>query len=430
MSKDDKQQEYLETIKSIQESILKFLEEETNCEENLTFLKDIFNDLEIQDNRIEFMSVLHLISKIANNFHRSCNFFSKIEQILQYLKADIKKNISNSEIFNIFQGNKRILLFLAEEGIMTFDEYVIRKITMTNKLVEANYPQYFQPEIEPFMQEQWFPRYNFHNCVQTQNEWVYELKEEVPENFYAKRKKGENDDTLCEMIRNDMVEDFIAYVTRSNTSLDATIQLSIFETNPFLIKKQTEKQQIQYYGEKEAKQRGITLIEYAVFFGSIQIYNYLRLEKVQLTPSLWNFAVHGKNADLIHSLEDCHVSLEGGAYMQLFYESIKCHHNDIANYFLSNFLQKEEENLQKAFIKSLRYYNFAFLNDEQINESSFYDLCKYDYSALIGSFVTSTAIDINKKEIFPQFAHVISYARIFTSFQVACFNKIWNHMFQ
>ena len=134
---------------------------------------------------------------------------------------------------------------------MTFDEYVIRKITMTNKLVEANYPQYFQPEIEPFMQEQWFPRYNFHNYVQTQNEWVYKLKE-VPENFYAKRKKGENDDTLCEMIRNDMVEDFIAYVTRSNTSLDATIQLSIFETNPFLIKKQTETKQIQSYGQNES----------------------------------------------------------------------------------------------------------------------------------------------------------------------------------
>ena len=54
------------------------------------------------------------------------------------------------------------------------------------------------------------------------------------------------------MIRNDMVEDFIAYVTRSNTSLDATIQLSIFETNPFLIKKQTETKQIQSYGENES----------------------------------------------------------------------------------------------------------------------------------------------------------------------------------
>ena len=79
-------------MKSIQESILKFLEEEANCEENLALLKGIFNDLEIQDNRIEFMSVLHLISKIANNYHRSCNIFIKIEQIIQYLKADITKN--------------------------------------------------------------------------------------------------------------------------------------------------------------------------------------------------------------------------------------------------------------------------------------------------------------------------------------------------
>lgn len=32
---------------------------------------------------------------------------------------------------------------------------------------------------------------------------IKKIKNEVPENFYEKRKTGENDSYICEMIRND-----------------------------------------------------------------------------------------------------------------------------------------------------------------------------------------------------------------------------------
>ena len=89
-------------------------------------------------------------------------------------------------------------------------------------------------------------------------------------------------------------------------------------------------------------------------------------------------AIHGQKAEIIHSLEEYHVELEDKTYMIYFYESLKCHHNDFANYFLNNFLKEEEGNSKKTFNQSLKYYNFAFLNNNHIDESSFFYLCKCD----------------------------------------------------
>ena len=48
----------------------------------------------------------------------------------------------------------------------------------------------------------------------------------------------------------------------------------------------------------------ITLIEYADFFGSIQIFNYLRKNGAELESSLWIYAVHGQNPEIINFLEE------------------------------------------------------------------------------------------------------------------------------
>lgn len=49
---------------------------------------------------------------------------------------------------------------------------------------------------------------------------------------------------------------------------------SIFEANSYLIEKKTQ-----------------TLIEYAAFFGSIQIIKYLHFNNVELDPSLWIYVI-------------------------------------------------------------------------------------------------------------------------------------------
>ena len=382
-------QEYLGMMKDIQGYILDYLENEVNSEENLQILEDIFHNSKISDNKYDILSLLHLISKIGNNCHRFPNFFSKLEKILQFFLEDIKKYFSNSEIFNIFKSNKRILLFLIEQQIIVLDEYIAKKITKTDKYINAKYPQYFQPEIQPFINEKWFPKYDPEDYELWQNKWIEEIKKELPENFYEKRKEGENDSQICELIRKDMVTEFITYLTRNGVSINATIKPSIYETNSFLLKNQESEE----FGR-------ISLIEYAVFFGSIQIFNHLRLEGVELTPSLWYLAIHGQNAEMIHFLEDNHVELDDDSYGKVFYESIKCHHNDIANYFINNFLQNGEENSQDTINQCLQYYNFAFLKNDSISESLFCKLCKYDYCAVVDNLLKDKDIDVNKEEIY------------------------------
>ena len=122
------------------------------------------------------------------------------------------------------------------------------------------------------MNEEWFPN---------KNAWVENIKKELPTNFHELRKVGEDENFICKLIRDDNIKDFIVYVNKNNIQLNTPIKLSIFETNAFLIKKQNESQN-----------KGITLTEYAAFFGSIQIIKYLQMEGEKLTPSLWLYAIH------------------------------------------------------------------------------------------------------------------------------------------
>ena len=68
--------------------------------------------------------------------------------------------------------------------------------------------------------------------------------------------------------------------------LKRSIQRSIFETNQFLFNKTP------------------TLIEYAAFFGSIQIFNYLLLNHVTITPSLYIYVIHGAHPEIIQIIEE------------------------------------------------------------------------------------------------------------------------------
>ncbi|KAK8840474.1 hypothetical protein M9Y10_030679 [Tritrichomonas musculus] len=402
MCESDNIATFLKKFKNVQDKFLYFLENDENIDENFQNLKKLFIVTKLRDSQHDLKLFLRLLLKVTNNYHRGPIFFGKIFQILQLFKDDIKK-YKNDEIFQLFKSNKRILLFLIEEQILTVDEYFVKQI-IKEKYLAKEYPQYFAPEIRPYLNEKWFPEYNSFEEDLEENEWVEQIKEVLPDNFYELRKIGENDNYLCKLIREDSVIDFISYVNKSCISLNKIIEPSIYETNSFLVK----------------KQKNTTLIEYAAFFGSIQIFNYLKFNKVNLKPSLWIDVIHSKNAELIHLLEDNHIDpiisvvkndeeIKEGSFKECFNESIKCHHNDIANYFLQNYLQNENEIPNETIIK---YYNFAFLQKENVNEYFCY-LCYYDYYSLSKVILTSRDVNING-----------------TAIQIVYINKIQNHVFQ
>ena len=254
---------------AIQKKLLKFIKK--NKEGNFQELTNIIENVKIIDNKYDFKSFLHLISKISNNHYRFLGFHEKIEQILSFYRNQIQNYFTNDEIFNIFKNNKRILLYLFDEKVIIFDQNILYKIINKN-YEESNKTQYFMPEI----------------ILLTKTN-----DKEIPDQFAEKRKTGENDLFICELIRNDSVEEFIAFINKNNISLNTKIEPSIYETNPFLINNKEQ-----------------SLIEYAAFFGSIQIFQYLMMNKVNLNSSLWKYVIHGQNPDLIHLLEDNHIEYD------------------------------------------------------------------------------------------------------------------------
>ena len=370
-------QKYIDQKKEIYDLLFEIFESEYEYDENFQNFDNISKKFNQQEKKEESREFLYLLLKIANNYHRSSDFLNKIYHIFTILKDEIKQTFSNFEIFNLFKNNRQILLFLFKEGFITPDESIIQYILKRKDANNIKYCHFFYPEIKFSIDEI--------KRKEIEDE-LLKIKPDIFLNFDEKRKKGENDSHICEMIRNDSVKEFISYFNRTNQSLSSEILPSLFETNRFLIKNKT------------------SLIEYAAFFGSIQIFQYLRLSNVELKPSLWLYVIHSKNPELIHILEENHVNPPNNSYEKCLEESIKCHHNDIANYILNNLIEEKDESIEKRFNQNyisycFHYYNFYFnidYSESKINQKLiFFYACQFNYINLVNLFLRTEKLDLN-----------------------------------
>ncbi|KAK8854373.1 hypothetical protein M9Y10_016935 [Tritrichomonas musculus] len=212
------------------------------------------------------------------------------------------------------------------------------------------YCHFFYPELEQFLGEE--------KMKYVKNE-LLNKSENIFDNYDLKRQEGENDSHICSMIRNDSVKEFVSYLTRINYSLSSQITPSIFETNSFLIER-----------------KNTALIEYSAFFGSIKIFKYL-MSKVELTESLWLYVIHSKKEELIHILEEKKVcppkfenkneeelNEQNNEYLRCLIESIKCHHNNFADYIQNIFLfqrEKDPKRKEATISNCIKYHNYPII---------------------------------------------------------------------
>ncbi|KAK8866974.1 hypothetical protein M9Y10_009943 [Tritrichomonas musculus] len=365
-------EEYVENMKLLQRSILDFVERKDNLEEDFQNLTSLIQNQNILKDPHEIKALLYLILKISNNHNRSSDLFEKIEKILLFLKQEITQTFSNIDIFNIFKNNKKIIYFLIEQKILTVDNSIYLKM-MDPKYQKLDYPIFFSNY--------------FKNTIEDSK--ISDLLKDQPDNFEEKQKNCENDSKICEIIRNDSVEEFISYTNQTNLSLTAKIERSIFETNPFLLKNKP------------------TLIEYAAFYGSIEIIKYLKSKNVDLSHSLWLYSIHSNKEELIHFLEENHVNPSDESYEECMKEAIKCHHNEIANYIKEKLLPKkesakegEEPKISRAmrqniYSSAIRYYNYAFFENYFNNNLCFIRFCQYDYFKIVESTLKNNKMDVN-----------------------------------
>ncbi|KAK8870628.1 hypothetical protein M9Y10_008515 [Tritrichomonas musculus] len=352
-------QNYIDQKKIIYTTLLDYIKDQNSMKENLEEILQNFEKANFFEKRSEFFSFLRLISKISKNHNRVQNFNEKIDNIFLFIHNKLKREFSNKGIFNIFKRNKRILLYLIENQIIEIDEFVLNDLLGQ---IERQYHFYFYPEIKELLSE--------NDRKEIEDEIPYNYEEDF-EKFKENRRRGENENYLCTLIRSDLVSEFIQYVNCNKISLYIIIKPSMFETNSFLMDKET------------------TLIEYAAFFGAIQIFRFLKYNQVNVEPSIWQYAIHSNNPELIHYLEEIEISPKDESYEECLFESIKCHHNDFAYYFLNNKVDQSSTSCNETIISScFRYFNYLFFQSDFNDNSMFYYLCQYGYVILIGIILT------------------------------------------
>lgn len=374
---------YVDKLKYLQHTVLKYLDTPGDSESDYHDIIEYFEEQKIHQNRNELESILRLLLKISNEHHREATFYPKIEKILLVFKEDIKIFHSNYEIFQIFKSNKRLLLFLIKEGFITADKAIACSISCL-KYKQAKYPHYFLPEFKPFFDDILLQQ--IHEDIQKLNH-DQPLSEDDPA-FDLKRRNGENDNKICELIRKDSVDEFNEFVNHSNLPHTSTIEPSIFETNPFLVNKTP------------------SLIEYAAFCGSVNIFNFLKENLVQLTPSLWIYSIHGNKSEIIKVLDENNIKPEDESFRDVFVEAIKCHHNSIANSILNDKIKNKISIVQKATQAIIKYSNYSFFPEKfKLNEvRPFSDFCKYNYYYIVKTLLNAENLPINSQDvIFPFF---------------------------
>lgn len=115
---DESIRKYIQEKKEIYSNLMNFLENSDNDDNSFQQLIDIFNNQEEDKFRTKIEEFLQLISIIADNHHREETFFTRIFQIIQNYKEKIEQTFSNIELFNMFQNNKKILLYLFKNKII------------------------------------------------------------------------------------------------------------------------------------------------------------------------------------------------------------------------------------------------------------------------------------------------------------------------
>ena len=140
------------------------------------------------------------------------------------------------------------------------------------------------------------------------------------------------------------------------------------------------------------------MFEYAFYHGSIKIIQYLMMNGFKLKPSLWLFAIHSNNPELIHLLEDNDdTKLSEKEYQKCLEESVKCHHNDIANYINDNYIN-DIRIRRNQLLYSFKFFNYAKMAECEFNGGIFLlHACEYNYIELFKILLNDAKIDVNYK---------------------------------
>lgn len=255
-------------------------------------------------------------------------FFSRYDltelsaNLLVALKPYICQSISEDEFLFIISNNYFILRLYQEKAITQ---------------------QQFLLKLQSIPSDKWL---YFHDIIQKDFPSEYEQKRQFFEPFLTPeflstfedcRKKGLNNHPVALAIRYDDLLQLQSIISSTNLSIEAKVPLSIFERVPLFT----------------TFSKGVPLIEYAAYYGSINCFKFLLMSGSELKDDLFSFAIFGGNYDIIHILEDHHAPIS-----LALRTSICIHQNELTDYFRDSH-ELEINDLVKAC--SINNYNMSTL---------------------------------------------------------------------
>ncbi|KAK8887631.1 hypothetical protein M9Y10_038684 [Tritrichomonas musculus] len=349
--------DYINNKKLLCRVLLYYIKNDDNTESNFRALTNMITSHKIQESREEVKEFLHLLTLVSCNYHRCLNFYKKIESIILFFVNDIKKYFSNNEIYEIFFINKRVLLFLIQQKILLIDDFVLRQI------IDRNYYTYFYPEIKQHFDE---------TNRQIIEDELYRYDSHVFDNFDEKRYDGENEHYICRIIRQDLIHEFSIYFNL-NQITNPYIPKSIFETNNFLI------------------ENSPTMIDYALFFGSYKIVNFLIHKNHKIFYSSLKYCVFSNDQRLIHLCEE-NIKDDTSRHFinQIIVNSIRCYNNNVAYYFMN----KSAENLEPSnfYEVGIACHNYSF-SPTILDDNNIKQLLQYNYLTVLMHYLNDKVDD-------------------------------------
>ena len=116
---------FFKKMKEIYQVLMDFIDAIEDSDAELVRLIHVLNKEKILQNKEETQILFQLLSKISYNYHRSSDFFTKLEKIFQYLIQDTHTPISEL-IPNYRDYNKQIIFLLLNKKLIQPDEIFLK----------------------------------------------------------------------------------------------------------------------------------------------------------------------------------------------------------------------------------------------------------------------------------------------------------------
>ncbi|OHT03266.1 hypothetical protein TRFO_29408 [Tritrichomonas foetus] len=419
------------------------------CESNFSIKKEInelfafLDKISLSQNFDIYEGFLRIFVHLSVYFNTpqqkeetSTIFFIILKELIS--KHSLKASFHQSTLFLIFKANKHFLLFIFNEGILDFS-FIEKEISIiSNKL----FSYFFIPELAKLspkiygkLKEQFnltdkiiqdlydeSNELNQHTHFNESNESKLELESKLEiENKYDIRRKIHSQENIALIIRSDDINNFIEFISRvENFDLNSKIQPSFFENNPDI----------------NNEEKGISLLEYSMAFGSINIFRYLWLKKVDYSSKSLKYYIIGNNYEILRILEEeSKFSFDEGCYCKCieYYhpEMTKCiqHLQDKKHFAIFDIFHQFNQTTNIEILYEI------ILNEEQSEISNTENLYFSNTEDWLASLMETFNIEITKileksNFYFPSLPFYFVYSFLLQQSNLNSKNKIFIFLFK